>query len=102
RTIAKTRGTQKVWRPRHVDASVPWTSAWPFRRGDDEETHAKAICALAERLYQLGRGVDMAWAWGDLLDESALEQHLAEYNGVVRRPSVGDGLQLACPSHGSF
>src|SRR5690606_21939374 len=30
RNIAKTRGAQKVWRPRHFDASVPWIYAWPF------------------------------------------------------------------------
>jgi CRISPR-associated protein Csb2 len=102
RNIAKTRGAQKVWRPRHFDASVPWIYAWPFANVDEGDTHAKAICALADKLYQLGRGVDMAWAWGDLLDEAALEARLAEYNGVVRRPSVGDGLKLGCPSEGSF
>lgn len=102
RNIAKTRGAQKVWRPRHFDASVPWIYAWPFANVDEGDTHANAICALADKLYQLGRGVDMAWAWGDLLDEAALEARLAEYNGVVRRPSVGDGIKLACPSKGSF
>ncbi|MFN7964535.1 MAG: type I-U CRISPR-associated protein Csb2 [Acidobacteriota bacterium] len=102
RNIAKTRGAQKVWRPRYFDASVPWIYAWPFANVDEGDTHAKKICALADKLYQLGRGVDMAWAWGDLLNEAALEARLAEYNGVVRRPSVGDGLKLACPSEGSF
>ncbi len=102
RNIAKTRGAQKVWRPRHFDASVPWIYAWPFAKADDGETHAKAICSLAERLYQLGRGVDMAWAWGELLDEVTLEALLTEHNGIVRRPSVGEGLQLACPTDGSL
>jgi len=99
RNIAKTRGAQKVWRPRHFDVAVPWVYAWPFADG---ETQAVTICALSERLYQLGRGVDMAWAWGELLDEVTLDAYLSEYNGVVRRPSVGDGLVLACPSRGSF
>lgn len=100
RNIAKTRGAQKVWRPRHFDASVPWIYAWPF--AEDGATHADDICALAEKLYQLGRGVDMAWAWGEILDEAALDAKLVEYNGIVRRPSAGDGLLLACPSKGSF
>jgi CRISPR-associated protein Csb2 len=100
RNIAKTRGAQKVWRPRHFDAAVPWIYAWPF--AEDGGTHANTICTLSEKLYQLGRGVDMAWAWGEILDEAALEARLAAYNGVVRRPSVGDGLKLACPSDGSF
>lgn len=100
RNIAKTRGAQKVWRPRLFDASVPWLYAWPF--ADPDEAHASAICTLSEKLYQLGRGVDMAWAWGEILDESRLEERLARYDGVVRRPSVGDGLLLACPHVGSL
>jgi len=98
--IAKTRGAQKVWRPRHFDAAVPWIYAWPFADG---ELHAAVICALSEKLYQLGRGVDMAWAWGEvLLDEAALDEKLVKYNGIVRRPSARDGLLLACPKKGSF
>lgn len=100
RNIAKTRGAQKVWRPRHFEAAVPWIYAWPF--AEDGVTHADQICALSERLYQLGRGVDMAWAWGEILGEAALDAKLVEYNGIVRRPSAGDGLLLACPEKGSF
>jgi CRISPR-associated protein Csb2 len=100
RNIAKTRGARKVWRPRHFDASVPWFYAWPF--AEDGVPHAAKICALSETLYQLGRGVDMAWAWGEVLDEVALDARLVEYNGIVRRPSAGDGLLLACPGKGSF
>ncbi|MBI2376585.1 MAG: type I-U CRISPR-associated protein Cas5/Cas6 [Deltaproteobacteria bacterium] len=100
RNIAKTRGAQKVWRPRHLDASVPWIYAWPF--AGDGATHADKICALSEKLYQLGRGVDMAWAWGVVLDEAALDAMLDDYNGIVRRPSAGDGDPLACPKKGSF
>jgi CRISPR-associated protein Csb2 len=102
RNIAKTRGAQKVCRPRHFDASVPWIYAWPFANVDEGDTHAKAICTLADKLYQLGRGVDMAWAWGEVLDQAGLEERLATHNVVVRRPSGGDGLKLACPSNGSF
>lgn len=100
RNIAKTRGAQKVWRPRHFDAAVPWIYAWPF--AEDGVANAETICVLSEKLYQLGRGVDMAWAWGEVLDEAALDAKLVEYNGIVRRPSAGDGLLLACPKKGSF
>lgn len=100
RNIAKTRGAKKVWRPRYFNAAVPWIYGWPF--AEDGRTHADTICALAEKLYQLGRGIDMAWAWGEVLDEVALDALLLEYDGIVRRPTVGDGLLLACPSKGSF
>jgi CRISPR-associated protein Csb2 len=86
RRISEIRLATKVWRPRLFDAKVPWVYAWPF--ADPDETHAGALCALSEKLYQLGRGVDMAWAWGELLDEPALEAQLATYDGVVRRPSA--------------
>lgn len=100
RRMAEIRLATKVWRPRIFDARVPWIYAWPFSEAD--ESHASAVCALSEKLYQLGRGVDMAWAWGEVLDEPTLEARLDEYDGVVRRPSVGDGLLLACPHVGSL
>lgn len=100
RRISEIRLATKVWRPRLFDVKVPWVYAWPF--ADPDETHAGAICALSEKLYQLGRGVDMAWAWGQLLDEPALEAQLATYDGVVQRPSAGGGLRLACPHAGSL
>lgn len=100
RNIAKTRGAQKVWKPRLFDAAVPWIYAWPF--AEDGAAHADKICAVSETLYQLGRGVDMAWAWAEVLDEAALDAKLVEYTGVVRRPSAGDGFLLACPRMGSL
>ncbi|MCL2722918.1 MAG: type I-U CRISPR-associated protein Csb2 [Polyangiaceae bacterium] len=100
RRISEIRLATKIWRPRIFDARVPWIYAWPFNEAD--ESHAIAVCALSEKLYQLGRGVDMAWAWGELLDEPTLEARLAEYDGVVRRPSAGAGLRLACPHAGSL
>jgi len=100
RNIAKIRSAKKVWRPRHFDSAVPWIYAWPF--AVDGETHADTICALSEKLFQLGRGVDMAWAWGEVLDQAALDALLVTYDGIVRRPSAGDGLPLSCPNKGSF
>lgn len=95
RRIGEIRLATKVWNPRIFDAAVPWIYAWPF--ANEDERYAVTICVLSEKLYQLGRGIDMAWAWGELLDEQTFETRLAEYDGIVRRPSVGDGLRLACP-----
>jgi len=100
RRMAEIRLATKVWRPRLFDASVPWFYAWPFADGGD--AHARTICELSEKLYQLGRGVDMAWAWSELLDEAELNARLADYDGVVRRPTAGEGLLLACPRAGSL
>lgn len=100
RNIAKTRGAKKVWRPRHFDAAMPWIYAWRFTA--DDQIQANTICALCEKLYQLGRGVDMAWAWGEVLDEAELNARLAEYDGIVLRPSAGHDRLFACPQEGSL
>jgi len=100
RRIGEIRLATKVWRPRIFDAAVPWIYAWPF--ANEDEGHAVRVSVLSDKLYQLGRGVDMAWAWTELLDKVTLEARLAEYDGVVRRPSAGAGLLLACPRTGSL
>lgn len=100
RRIGEIRLATKVWKPRIFDASVPWIYAWPF--ANEDESYAVTVRALSEKLYQLGRGVDMAWAWSELLDEATLETRLAMYDGIVRRPGAGDRVVLACPHPGSL
>ena len=102
RRIGKIR-TWKAVRPRVFDVGIPLLYAWAFHAAEDSERQAQAVCALAERLYQFGRGVDMAWAWGEVLDGEELEARLSNYPGLVYRPS-GDGRSrtLACPQPGSL
>jgi CRISPR-associated protein Csb2 len=58
---------------------------------------------IAERLYQLGRGVDMAWAWGEVLGAEEAEARLASHGGAVYRPSrAGGGTILPVPVQGSL
>jgi CRISPR-associated protein Csb2 len=96
--------TGKSARPRLFDASVPLLYIWRF---DDVDTQAKRVCGIADGLYQLGRGVDMAWATAEVMDdEAAAEARLAEYPGVIYRPSEGEndsgGTVLDCPERGSL
>lgn len=92
----------KQIRPRLFDAGAPLLYVWRFDRSD--EMLAKRICAIAERLYQLGRGVDMAWATGEIVgDDKAVDDRFAVYNGVVCRPSGGgEGRTFAVPLNGSL
>ena len=61
------------------------------------------ICSLAENLYQLGRGIDMAWAWGELLEEQRLDELLTAHPGRVFRPSPGkSAATLPSPCPGSL
>jgi CRISPR-associated protein Csb2 len=93
--------TEKMIRPRLFDSDIPFLYAWAF--DDDDESNAQAICVIAEGLYQFGRGVDLAWAWGEVLDTERVEDLLSNYPGLVYRPSQGGGgWTLACPQPGSL
>jgi CRISPR-associated protein Csb2 len=101
--MAKIRTATKVFRPRFFDRAVPFVYAWPLAGEAGDDSRARAICSLAEGLYQLGRGIDMAWAWGQILDDCELDDLLARHPGCVDRPSTRNGSRtLACPCPGSL
>jgi CRISPR-associated protein Csb2 len=90
----------KLIKPLLFDASIALLYAWSF---DDGEEHAQRLCIIAELLYQLGRGVDMAWARGEIIDADEIEKRLATYAGAIYRPGTGDGgIVLPTPQKGSF
>jgi CRISPR-associated protein Csb2 len=98
--MSKIRTATKVFRPYCFDAAVPFVYAWPLAGEAGDDGRARAICSLAERLYQLGRGVDMAWAWGQVLDDHELDDLLAKHPGRMFRPSAGKStttLPSPCP-----
>jgi CRISPR-associated protein Csb2 len=93
----------KMIRPRLFDAADTLLYAWNFEEGDGAATRARTICAIAERIYQLGRGVDMAWAWAEVLDGNEIEPRLARHGGVLYRHAQGGaGEALLCPQQGSL
>ena len=100
RRIAEIRSATKRIRPRLFDATEPLLYIWRF---DGDESHADCICNIVNGLYQLGRGVDMAWAIGDVLDEAKAEEYLISYPGSIYQPSKGgNDLTLDCPDDGSL
>lgn len=101
RRIGEIRAGKSI-RPRMFNAEIPLLYAWRFAAVQVAEDRAKVICAIAERLYQLGRGVDMAWASGEILDTAEIEARLAGYDGLVHRPGRDRGTQLLCPQPGSL
>ena len=101
--MSSIRSAKKISRPYFFDADVPFLYAWPFEGTADNQERARVICSLAERLYQFGRGIDMAWAWGETLDSDQLEKTVSEYPGVIYRPCKGGtGVELPCPQEGSL
>lgn len=104
RRIAEVRSATKHIRPRLFDSSMPLLYVWRFdAEKDDDKKHAESVCQIADGLYQLGRGVDMAWAIAEVLGEAEAEHRLAEYQGMIYRPSdKGEGTALDCPEQGSL
>jgi CRISPR-associated protein Csb2 len=102
RRVGQTRDRKTV-KPLLFDADVPFFYVWTFESTKQNRSKASEICVLSERLYQLGRGVDLAWAWGELTDREALDELYARYPGDIHRPSqAGGGATLACPVAGSL
>lgn len=87
----------KQWRPCFFDPCDPVLYLWDFESGSSEATR---ICAIATRMYQLGRGIDMAWATGQMLDQNEADAVLESHPGLIRRPG-GTG-ETATPGPGTL
>lgn len=96
--VAEIRAPKQI-RPRLFDPQASLLYLWRFEGGEAE---ARMLVSIAERLYQLGRGVDMAWASAELLGAEKAEARLAAHGGAIHRPANGDGMLLACPVGGSL
>lgn len=88
----------KFSKPHFFDAGVPLIYLWSVDTGTE---HAETITQLADLLYQLGRGVDMAFAVAETLETQEAERRLADYPGTIFWPtSGGSGFRLRCPQAG--
>jgi CRISPR-associated protein Csb2 len=91
--------TRKLVEPR-LPAHNTLHYAWPMREADID--HAEALVRTAESIYQLGRGVDMAWAQGTVLSTTELDALLQRYAGTVHHPTAEGTRVLPCPAPGSL
>ncbi len=87
----------KRWQPCFFDSGESVLYVWNFESGSEE---AARVCAIAERLYQLGRGIDMAWGSGRVLGRNEAEAVLDTHPGAIRLP--GKGGETAVPHRGTF
>ena len=100
--IAETRVAKKV-RPLLVNGPPRLLYAWEFSLGG--ESQVAALCDMAARLYQLGRGVDGAGASARVVPVRHLDQDLQEEARRIYRPTPGDPrpeYELLCPAPGSL
>jgi len=97
--IGKIRSA-KQQHPFLFDKELPLLYAWSFDAGMEQ---AVRCCAIAERLYQLGRGIDMAWAVAEILEQAQGEALLHSGRGRIYRPCLqGEGRRQTCPRPGSL
>ena len=102
RQIGETRGG-KLTQPMLFNANLPFIYGWSFENSERNRCHADRIVRLANRLYQFGRGVDLAWAWCERVSRSELDHKLADYRGSVHQPlGNGSGTTLPCPKEGTL
>ena len=87
----------KHWRPCFFDSEQPVLYVWDFESGEAE---AARISMIAARLYQLGRGIDMAWARGQVLERDEAEVVLRSHPGLIRQP--GGAGATAIPQFGTL
>ncbi len=103
RRVAEIKAGKQI-KPILFDADVPLLYLWTFPDDPGARDHAHRVCAIAERLYQLGRGVDMAWAVGEVIDDEAdARRRLEAHGGPIHRPRRGErGAARAVPMPGSL
>lgn len=86
----------KLVKPWLFDAQQPLHYLWFF---DQPTAEAETLMQLSERVYQLGRGVDMAFAWAVQLAADEAQQIIVQHIGPVFRPTpLGLSNTLDCPS----
>ncbi len=82
------------------DNHVPFLYVWTLNNGNQ---YVAAISALVERLYQLGRGVDMAYGTAEVLEADEAVRRLGDHSGTIHFPTPsGSGNELRCPKRGSL
>lgn len=100
--LAKLR-TAKILRPYLFDPQQPLLFVWQFDDQASHRHHAERICMMSQQIYQLGQGIDMAWARAWCLTTALARQQLAVYPGTVHQPHhQGRGVALACPHLGTL
>lgn len=86
--------------PRIREGNEPLLYVWSW---EDGREHAETLVRASGELYQLGRGIDLAWATAEILDDAGVERLFTSYPGIVHEPAgPGDQSGSQCPMPGSL
>ena len=76
---------EKQLSPMLFDQRSPILYCWQIE--SLENKNAEQICEIAQNLYQLGLGIDMAWADGKIMSNTEAADRLSTHGGAIYRPS---------------
>ena len=90
----------KIIQPLLFNEEIPILYYWKF---DGDDAQARSLCDSSNNIYQLGRGVDMAWATTVVSSIDEAEQRFFAYRGMIHKPSGEkySSQNLLCPKKGS-
>jgi len=100
KSVAATRVGKRI-QPVLFSSDVPLVYCWKI---DEDCEHVATLKSGFNGLYQLGRGVDMAWADAQVVDAQEAQERLQQHRGKVYTPSGGvtaGGTDMLCPRPGS-
>lgn len=99
-SVAATRVGKQI-QPVLFSPDIPLLYCWQI--GEDAE-HVSTLKSGFNDLYQLGWGVDMAWAEANVVNSDEAQVRFQEHGGTVYVPSGGltaGGTDMLCPRPGS-
>lgn len=104
RFVSKIRGGTKRIHPRLLVADAPLAYLWRFDDERSEHEQADRIVEIVRRVFQFGRGVDMAYASGHTLSIQEAEERLRSLRLVPYSPlrTGKEGSKLRVPARTSF
>ncbi|PSR23714.1 MAG: hypothetical protein C7B47_15640 [Sulfobacillus thermosulfidooxidans] len=102
--VHKLRGAQKHMHPVWFAPNIPVIYRWIVT--PEDTAFAQSIHTLTSLLYQLGRGVDLAWATSDWVEDHVGQAILDQYPGRIWQPTNTtdheNGIDLRVPQPGSW
>ena len=100
KAVAETRDRKRI-QTILFSPDIPVLYCWDIGEGCEYDATLESV---ANGLYQLGRGVDMAWADAKVVDAQEAQECLRQHRGKVYAPSGGvtaGGTDMLCPRPGS-
>ncbi|RME48150.1 MAG: type I-U CRISPR-associated protein Cas5/Cas6, partial [Chloroflexi bacterium] len=99
--VERIRAPKRI-QPRLLSNPPHFLYVWRFTSENNECMPSRRLVQIAHRLYQFGRGIDMAWARAHVLALDEAEDMLRRHPGSVHSPCANGNGRLSVPVRGSL